>query len=109
MVVIPFAEFPAFTQEIILDNIPFRFTFNWNTRGEYWSMSIADRDLTPLISGLKVVIDFLLLSKFSGRNLPPGEIFAIDPSNQIIRIGRNDFQDKVSLIYLTEEDTGALI
>lgn len=109
MVVIPFAEFPAFTQEIVLDNTPFRFTFNWNTRGKYWSMSIAGRDLVPLISGLKVVIDFFLLSKFPGRNLPPGEILAIDPSGQITKIERNDFQDKVSLIYLTKADTNALV
>ena len=58
MVTIPFAEFPAFTQEIILDNVPYRFSFNWNTRGEFFTMSIADRDEVKLLSGIKLVMDF---------------------------------------------------
>lgn len=104
MVTIPFFEFPAFTQEIVLDNTPFRFSFNWNTRGEFWTLIIANRDQVPLISGIKIVIDYELISKYPGRSLPPGELYAIDPSGELEKIGRNDFQDKAKLIYVTESE-----
>lgn len=104
MVTIPFAEFPAFTEEINLDNNPYRFSFNWNTRGEYWSLSTLDRDLVQLLSGIKLVMDFELLRRFPGRNTPPGELYVIDPSGQLDRVSRDDFQDKVSLVYMTEAE-----
>lgn len=104
MIIIPFAEFPAFTEEIELDNIPYRFTLNWNTRGEYWSLSIADRDLIKLISGVKLVMDYELLRRYPARSTPPGELYVIDPSGQLDKVGRDDFQDKASVIYMTEDE-----
>ncbi len=103
-IIIPFSVFPAFTQEIILDNIPYRFTFNWNTRGTYWSVSIADRDEVKLISGIKLVMNFGLIRRYPGRDLPPGELIVADPSGEIERAGRDDFQDKVKLVYVEESD-----
>lgn len=103
-IIIPFSEFPAFTQEIVLDNIPYRFTFNWNTRDTYWILSVADRDEVKLISGIKLVMDYGLIRRYPGRNLPPGELIVIDPSGEIERAERDDFQDKVNLIYITEDE-----
>ena len=108
MVTIPFAEFPAFTQEIILDNVPYRFSFNWNTRGEFFTMSIADRDEVKLLSGIKLVMDFELIRRYPGRGQPPGELYVIDPSGQLERVGRNDFQDKVSLVYVEENEVATI-
>lgn len=102
MVTIPFSEFPAFSQEIILDNIPFRVSFNWNTRGEYWTLSILDRDENQLASGIKIVLDYELIARYPGRGLPPGEIYAIDTSGELDKIGRDDFQDRASLVYVLE-------
>jgi len=102
--IIPFSEFPAFTQEATLDNIPYRLTFNWNTRGEYWTISIADRDEVKLISGIKLVMNYGLIRRYPGRGQPPGEFIVIDPSQQLEKAGRNDFQDKVSLVYLSEDE-----
>ena len=101
---IPFSEFPSFTQEVVLDNIPFRLTFNWNTRGEYWTMSIEDRDEVKLASGIKLVMNFGLIRRYPGRGLPPGELIAIDPSQQLEKAGRNDFLDKVKLLYVSEDE-----
>lgn len=102
--IISFATFPAFTQEVVLDNIPYRLTFNWNTRGEYWVMSIADRDEVKLVSGIKLVMNFPLIRRYPGRGLPSGEFIVVDPSLQLERAGRNDFQDKVKLIYGSEDE-----
>lgn len=101
---IPFAEFAAFTQEVVLDNIPFRLSFNWNTRGEYWSMSIADRDEVKLISGIKLVMSYGLIRRYPGRGQPPGELIVVDPSGQVEKAGRDDFQDKISLVYISEDE-----
>ena len=56
MVVIPFKDLPSFTQEIALSGVSYIFEFNWNYRGQYWSMSIYNRDRVPIVLGVKLVI-----------------------------------------------------
>lgn len=108
MVKIPFTQFPAFSEEIILDNIPYRFSFSWNTRGEFWSMIIQDRSEVVLIAGVKLILNFPLLFMHPGKNLPPGELWVIDTTESLERIGRTDFENNVSLIYLTEEENATI-
>lgn len=102
--IIDFAAFTAFTQEVVLDNIPYRLSFNWNTRGGFWSMSIADRDEVKLLSGIKLVMNYGLIRRYPGRGQPPGEFIVADPSLQIEKAERNDFQDKISLVYISEDE-----
>lgn len=108
MVTVPFSEFPAFTEEIVLDNVPYRFSFNWNTRGKFFTLIISDRDQVELLSGIKLVINFELLRWYPGRGTPPGELYVVDPSGELERVERNSFQDKLSLIYVGEAEVATL-
>lgn len=109
MDIIPFQKnLPSFSQEVTLENIPYIFDFAWNARGEFWSMSIYNRDQQPLVYGVKVVLLYPLIGKFVGRNLPPGEIYALDPSDNTENIEQNDFDSRLYLTYFTEEEVESL-
>ena len=50
MEIIPFQKnLPSFSQEVSIEGISYIFDFAWNSRGEYWSMSIYNRDQLPLV------------------------------------------------------------
>lgn len=105
MIQIPFFDLSSFSQEVTLDLVPYRLTFNWNSRGEYWTLDITNRDQTVLIAGIKIVIGYELLTAHPDRGLPPGELYAVDPSGNTDRIGQNDFfNNRVSLIYVPEAE-----
>ncbi len=100
MVKLPFPGSPSFTEEITLEDRPYRFRFDWNYTGNYWSMMISDRELNVLVAGIKIVPAYELIADFPGRNLPPGELYAIDTTGEVRKIGRNDIGDRVQLIYV---------
>lgn len=103
MVLLPFSEFPSFTQEILLDNIPYKFNFKWNTRGEYWQMPIYDREENLLIS-VKIVLTFELLSLYRHFGGPQGELYALPMVNNVDRIERDSIGDTVELVYITVDE-----
>jgi hypothetical protein len=105
MLVLPFSEAPAFSQEVTLDDVPYRFRFIWNTRFEFWSMSIFDREFTPIVQGIKVVLGYELISLYRGLPVPPGEIYTVDTTDEVVRIGRDDIPDGVvQLVYVPESE-----
>lgn len=105
MRIIPFKDFPSFTEEVTLEGIPYTFRFDWNSRGEFWSMDIYDREKNPLILGRRIMLDYEILRQFPDRELPPGELYVIDPSLNFDPIQQNDFIDnRVSLVYLEEDE-----
>lgn len=108
MRVIPFTDYPRYSQEITLDDIPYRFDFDWNFRGQYWTMSVYDRELEPLILGLKVVVGRDLFGDFPGRDLPPGSMLAIADDGSLDRIEDGDLGERVNLVYFTEDEVEEL-
>lgn len=105
MVNIPFIQFPAYTEQLILDDESFIFQFIWNTRGEFWTLSILDPDLTPILTGLKLVLNFEHFAPYKHLAIPPGElyVFDLDPNNKT-KIGFEDFTNAraLQLIYALE-------
>jgi hypothetical protein len=98
--IIPFFDFSAFTQEISLDNVPYMLSFTWNNRGEFWAMSISDKEQNTLVAGIKLVIGIELLRKFPDRSLPPGRMFVFDVKEDESPIAYTDFiNDRGALVY----------
>lgn len=102
---ITFIESPMFTEEIILDGTPYRFSFKWNTRGEFWSLIIKSADNT-IYGTFKIVLNYEIISDFPDRNLPPGQIYAIDTTGNNNVIGRNDFtaDRQIKIVYVEKNE-----
>lgn len=101
--VIPVSDFASYSEQITLDGQVFLFQFDLNVRGDYWVLQISDIDLNVLISGVRIVLDYELLSQYPGRGLPPGALIAIDTTGEELDANKDNFgpvDTNVSLIYI---------
>lgn len=98
-------EISAYQFQITLDGKIYIFVFRWNSVSEYWTFDILDFASTPIVVGIKLVINFPLIKRYASDLLPPGELIAVDPSGSLDRIGRYDLGDNLAkLIYVTEQE-----
>lgn len=93
-----------FSQEIVLEGVPYRFDFVWNTRSLKWSMSISNIDLTGIVSGIVLVLNYDLFEQFTGSTLPPGALYCIDVTEKAEKITRDNLGDIIKLVYLEEDE-----
>lgn len=108
MTVIPIRALPEFVEDVTLDETPYRLRVKWNTRGAYYTVEFATAAGVALVSGMKLALNASLLLKHPDRGLPAGEIVVIDPSGGTAKIAFEDFDTRVSLVYLTEAEYAAL-
>jgi len=100
--------FSNFSQEITLDGVSYRFEFTYNTRSFQWAMSIFDIDQNAIVEGIKLVLEYELLDQYRAYNLPPGELYCIDTTDEVIEITRENFGDAVQLVYITEAEVDTI-
>ena len=92
---------PCFSQDIVLDSVPYRLRFYWNTRGNFWAVDFYDRDLNLLVAGIKIVNDYELLFNHPDRGLPPGQLLVIDYRGIGFEIAFEDFtNENCDLVYI---------
>lgn len=99
------SDSPAYFFQIALEKVFYNFDFNWNERGNYWVMSIADQSQNPLISGIKLVSGIDLLEKYKIEGLPTGSFFILDTTGKNTDPNKDNFAVTHFLIY-RESTTG---
>lgn len=77
------------TLDITLDNIPYTLRVMWNTRFEYWSLSINERDGEAILTNVKMVAYYPLVKRFK-RVVMAGELFFIHRGGKTYRPGFDD-------------------
>jgi hypothetical protein len=102
LIEIPFKARPAFIERVTFDDRSYYLYFTWNSRGEFWSFSIGLTEGEPIVSDIKLILDFDLLSPFKNPELPQGKLFIIDTIGNQNEIGRDDFNNerKLSIQYI---------
>lgn len=110
--VIPMKDLPSFTEEVVLEGIPYVLKFNWNSRGEFWTIDFYDVEQSPLLYGLKMVSTYELINWYPDRGLPPGYLFVVDPGvdpesteqQSYVRPDRSSFiNESFFLVYIDSE------
>lgn len=103
---LPFSYFPSFQETLTLEEVPYTFRFDWNSRGAFWSMDIYDRDGNALLLGRKVSLFNELISQFPNRGLPSGKLYVVDPSlMNFTPISQYDIiLERCSLLYVEEAE-----
>lgn len=94
--------------EIDLDQLTYRFDFDWNDRAEAWSFDLYDANNVLLLAGRRVVVGFPLINRFRDARLPPGDLHAVDTSTANLDPKFADLGDRVKLLYVESADMGAL-
>ncbi len=91
---------------IELDEAVYELVFAYNNRDAHWYFDLFDEEGNLLRAGLKAVTNFPLLRLDKSNDRPPGDIFAIDPTDQGTEAGLEDLGDSVTLTYVEEESLG---
>lgn len=99
MLVIPFRDASRWQMQIELTGQQFSMVFSWNALNEFWVMDILDRNDSPLIYGIKIVQDFLLLEPYTVTGKPLGNIVCQNIVNSTDSISRYDMNQKFQLVY----------
>ncbi len=101
MQVIPWRDFPDFTQTLRLSGELYSLRARWNDVRSFWTLDIYDRNGLPLLMGQKIVFNTDLLFRYKNPLLPKGKIFAINSgaNEKLNSIGRNDIGVTVFLMY----------
>jgi len=102
------SQYSHFFQQVILDNETFKLYLDWNTRAECWIIRINTVSDESLISGVKLVLNYNLLTRYVDSGMPKGHLYAVDTSEKLEKIGRYDMDNIVFLTYLEESEIESL-
>lgn len=84
---------------ISLDGGVYRFRFTWNSRAQAWVMDVLTEAEEPIVSGVRVVVNFPILDQFEDSRLPPGKLIVVDTGGTGEEPGRNDLGARVQIVY----------
>ena len=109
MLIIPFKEPSNWQMQIELTGQIFVMNFTWNALNEFWTMDILNRDDEPLLYGIKIVPNFLLLEPFTVIGKPLGQIICQNIVNSTDSISRFDMNQKFQLVYYEPGELESLL
>jgi len=75
--IIPTGDDTYYQQTTDLDGQEYVLDFRFNTREKVWYLTICDTGSNAIVGGIKVVVGFPLLNRFSDPRLPPGDIYCL--------------------------------
>lgn len=104
---IPTLPIPYYTQRTRLDGKDYNLHFAYNERMDRWSLDIFSDDDRPLVLGIRIVANWSLIRFYQyNKDLPPGELMAIDLSGDGSPPGFNElgFDKRVVLTYFPLTD-----
>ena len=107
MVIIPFTTYPSVTKEVAFDGDIYKLSFTWNDRMEAWVLSFLTLQDVAILTGIKLVLNYELIRMYRHLNIPQGNLFVFDLSDNENKIGYEDFSNERQLL-LTYFEEGEL-
>lgn len=95
---------PHFDFQVQLDGVTYTLEFRWNTRQSGWFMSIQEEDETPIMSGIRVVVDLPLGKRSRDERMPSGALIALDTQDQHKDPDYDELGPRVVLLYFTADE-----
>ena len=90
------------SQTVNLEGQDYILRFTWNNRDNSWNMDILLPADVPIIMGIKLVVNYELISRYIQANVPPGMMILYNDDN--IQYNRNDIDNTHLLLYITSDD-----
>ena len=89
-------------QTVSLEGKNYIFRFTWNNRDNSWNMDIMKPNDIPIIMGIKLVVNYELISRYIQEGVPPGMIILFNEKN--VQYDRYDINQTHFLVYITSDD-----
>ena len=83
-----------------LDGNPYVLRVLWNERFGYFSLSVLEADLTPILTNIKMVKNYPLTSRFKDLRLPFGSFFFVQEKGNATRPGYSDLATNFNLYHI---------
>jgi hypothetical protein len=95
---LPTSDEPYLSQSTSLEGRSYKLTYNWNSRSDRWSFSIATEDGERILDGalLQIGVDILRTIPATLDYVPPGQLYLVGEDDPTL-----DTIGTVSLIYIT--------
>lgn len=94
-----------YDMQVVLEDVTYTLEFRWNARELCWYMDLKAEDDDPIVTSVKVVVDFPLCNRVNDPRRPSGYFLANDTVNLVGRDpGITDLGDRVRLLYLTLDE-----
>lgn len=89
------------TSQFDLNGYRYTIYFSWNTRCEYWEMSIYDNDEKLIVGGIRLVLTIDLLDEYRAykMNLPVGKLSVVPRNDNVRIITRDNLNSDFVLMY----------
>jgi hypothetical protein len=105
MIIIPCrTDLAHYEMSIPLDGTTFGLEFRWNTREGVWYFDVKTEAGDIVEAGIKVVLDWPLMSRCVDPRRPPGRFLASDTTQRDLAPGLTDLGDRVRLYYVSPDD-----
>lgn len=100
------SDLDAYSLIVTLEGTDYRLAFRYNTRAARWIMSMELTDGTALASGIPIVANVPLLGRWSWKDDLPadGFLMAVDSTGDEEEPAKEDFGDRVKLLWVPLED-----
>lgn len=85
---------------IELESVVFRLKFKFNQRESVWYLDIFDELQAPLRTGIKLVVNYPLLTRLRTQTRPPGEFLASDSRTNPTPPNLDELGSTVPLTYI---------
>lgn len=93
--------YPHTKQRVQLDGVTYGMRLLWSQRGTCWHIDLSDAEGNAILSGLRLVVQFPLLSKYRYLTaLPPGELYMFDLRDQHGRPTLEEMGSRYRLYYV---------
>lgn len=96
------SDIPAYDMSVTLDGVLYYLSFEWNERGSFWTMTIADQNQVILVAGVRMVTNIDLLLRHKNIGLPKGVFILLDTSGKNQDPAADNFGSTVLLFYREE-------
>ena len=85
---------------IDLDGVTYTLGIRFNSREDRWFLDVKDASETPIILGIKVILNVDLIGRFQQAELPSGELFVLNSdSDEEVEPGAGDLGENTLLLY----------
>ncbi|PIV98556.1 MAG: hypothetical protein COW42_13950 [Deltaproteobacteria bacterium CG17_big_fil_post_rev_8_21_14_2_50_63_7] len=88
---------------ITIDGVVYRYTIHWNSRAAAWYLDFFDANGEALFVGQKLVVDYPIAWRHTGRKLP-GQLVVLDVSSSGEPCTQADLGHRCVLAYIPKSE-----
>ena len=93
-----------FTQNVLFGDRPYNMSASWNSRGEYWAISIITNEGKYLVTNRRIIVNTDILDGVHSENKPKGYLIVTPVTPIVIPITQSNIGIDVLLMFVGDDE-----